>query len=92
MKMLNKKTMQLSLKEAREMFEGNMQEKLNANGKKNTKKILDKIKGKRSGCVVMINENTESMGYLIWLQNIVKKFKVCEPLLVGKKMSIYYCK
>jgi hypothetical protein len=92
MKMLNEKTMQLSLKEAREMFEGNMQKKLNSNGKKNVKKVLDKIAGKRTGYIVFIKEDTDIMGYMIWLQNIVKKFKVCEPLLVGKQMSFYYCK
>jgi hypothetical protein len=92
MKMLNEKTMQLSLKEARKMFKIDIQKKLSINGKKNAENLLDKIKNKRTGYIVVIKENTEIIGFLIWLQYIVKKFKVCTPLLIGKQMSFYYCK
>ena len=91
MKMINNKTMKMTIAEAKGFLK-DMSQDCNSKGKKNVAKIQAKLQDKKDGYVCVINENTKIMGYLIWLQTLVKKFKTCDILVASGNMSWFYCK
>jgi hypothetical protein len=62
------------------------------NGQRNFDNVEKKLKGIDVGKIVDVHLQPDTGGYLLMLAALSKKYAKVEPLLIGKSLSLFYCK
>lgn len=62
------------------------------NGQKNYDSVEQKLKGIKVGIIEDIHLPPDTGGYMLAVYQLSKKYAVVEPILIGKYLSLFYCK